>query len=87
MQTDLQDELAKKEAITPLDKDEPHEPIYHTTHGGVVPNGWNLLSASRLRRGFQSPLRLHEFLLDYNINFLPYLGCLLWGVYLFVQIL
>jgi hypothetical protein len=37
---------------------------------------------SRIRRPIQNDSRLNRFLLDYNWNFLPWVGVILWALFL-----
>ena len=45
-------------------------------------NDWNVLQSVRLRYPILFSDETHEFLLDYNISFLPGLSLMLWSVLL-----
>lgn len=84
---DSEPDTARNENLNP-DEDDPYacsneqrKAVY------ALPDGSHILSTSWLRRGFQDSSRLNEFLLDYNLGFLPYLGGIFWAVFLLVQVL
>jgi hypothetical protein len=57
-------------------KDKPRSFNSNITHG------WNVLQSIRLRYPFLFSDETHEFLLDYNISFLPGISFVLWSVLL-----
>ena len=57
-------------------KDEPRSIISN------IINGWNVLQSIRLRYPILFSDETHEFLLDYNISFLPGVSLMLWSVLL-----
>ena len=57
-------------------KDEPR-----STNTNTI-NGWNVLQSIRIRYPFLFSDETHEFLLDYNISFLPGVSLMLWSVLL-----
>ena len=42
----------------------------------------NIPKPTRIRRSIQDDTRLSRFLLDYNWNFLPWVGIILWALFL-----
>jgi hypothetical protein len=53
-------------------KDKPRSSITN------IINGWNVLQSIRLRYPFLFSDETHEFLLDYNVSFLPGISIMLW---------
>lgn len=81
MQTIDTQEKTQKVTLT-LDEDDPYGCIHQQTNLRTVSNGWYVLPTFRLRRVIQDDFQLHQFLLDYNFRFLPYIGAALWAVFL-----
>jgi len=46
-------------------------------------NDWNVLQSIRIRYPFLFSNETHEFLLDYNVSFLPGVSIMLWCLLLF----
>jgi hypothetical protein len=58
-------------------KDKPRSSITN------IINDWNVLQSIRIRYPFLFSNETHEFLLDYNISFLPSISIMLWCLLLF----
>jgi len=81
MQTlDIQEE-PQKDTLT-LEEDDPYGCMHQQQAIRIMPNGWNVFPSFWLRRSVQNDFRLHQFLLDYNFRFLPYIGIVLWAIFL-----
>jgi hypothetical protein len=53
-------------------KDKPRSSVTN------IINDWNVLQSIRLRYPFLFSDETHEFLLDYNVSFLPGISIMLW---------
>jgi hypothetical protein len=58
-------------------KDKPRSSITN------IINDWNVFQSIRLRYPFLFSDETHEFLLDYNVSFLPGISIMLWCLLLF----
>jgi hypothetical protein len=58
-------------------KDKPRSSITN------IINDWNVFQSIRLRYPFLFSDETHEFLLDYNVSFLPGVSIMLWCLLLF----
>jgi hypothetical protein len=58
-------------------KDKPRSSVTN------IINDWNVFQSIRLRYPFLFSDETHEFLLDYNISFLPGISVMLWCLLLF----
>jgi hypothetical protein len=58
-------------------KDKPRSSVTN------IINDWNVFQSIRLRYPFLFSDETHEFLLDYNISFLPGVSIMLWCLLLF----
>lgn len=80
MQTiDIREETQK---VSLTLEDDPYGCIHQQTNFRTVSNGWHVFPPFRLRRVIQDDFQLHQFLLDYNLRFLPCIGVVLWTVFL-----
>jgi hypothetical protein len=58
-------------------KDKPRSSVTN------IINDWNVFQSIRLRYPFLFSDETHEFLLDYNVSFLPGVSIMLWCLLLF----
>lgn len=64
------------------EEEDPYERCNQTETSCTMSNGRDIFPSIWLRCCVQDDFRLDRFLLDYHIYFLPYIGFVLWGVYL-----
>ncbi len=67
-------------------EEDPDEPSKQTKTGSILSYGRDFFLPTGLRCSVQNDLRLHRFLLDYNLRFLCPVGFLLWTLYLLLVV-